>query len=442
MREHTSTHTDSAPFSQVRVGWLRRSLQRPAGPLFVVGVSMPCGILIHTLGLYSDINKLYVRDTLWQHRLPYIDYPLEYPVLLGGFMWLLGFVPGLWGHFFATSALLACCGLFIVWAAPQFAGANRWHLALAPALPLYVALNWDLLGVAALVGALFAVRRRRDGLGAVLLASAVWLKLFPIVFVPLILLERLCQRRWRDAAWFGGLFAAISIAINIPVAVGFGPAGVQLRAGWLYFFRFNQLRPIEPNFWSLFADWHLTIAQINRASALRVIAGWAIIGALFGWRRWSGARSSAALLVPAGLASLAWWFFINKVYSPQYSLWLLVLLALAAAPRRLFVTFALVDLVYFIASFTVHLPWNQSVLMPAMVLRECAILGVIAWSVGRVALGSRRATGDVVLAPRGRAAGQRRGGEHRPCEVPPARARYGVRRSGVEAGGDGAGGAG
>ena len=199
----------------------------------------------------------------------------------------------------------------------RIAGTWRWP----PALPLYVALNWDLLGVAALVGALFAVRRRRDGLGAVLLAAAVWLKLFPIVFVPLILLERLCQRRWRDAAWFGGLFAAISIAINIPVAVGFGPAGVQLRAGWLYFFRFNQLRPIEPNFWSLFADWHLTIAQINRASALLVIAGWAIIGALFGWRRWSGARSSAALLVPAGLASLAWWFCINKVYSPQYDHW-------------------------------------------------------------------------------------------------------------------------
>ncbi len=105
-------------------------------------------------------------------------------------------------------------------------------------------------------------------------------------------------------------------------------------------------------------------------------------------------------------------------------------------------TFALIDLVYFIASFTVHLPWNELVLMPAMVLRECAILGVIAWAVGRVALGSRRPTGDVVLAPRGRAVGQRRGGEHRPCGVPPARARYGDRRSGVEVGSDGAGDAG
>lgn len=400
MRKHARHEGAAAPAAHIHFTRLRQLLQRSYSPLVIVGVSMLCGILVHTLGLYSDINKLYVRDALWLHRLPYIDYPLEYPVLLGWFMWLLGFVPGLWGHFFATSALLACCGVFIVWVAPQFAGANRWYLALAPALPLYVALNWDLLGVAALVGALLAVRQRRDGVGAVLLAAAVWLKLFPIVFVPLLLLERLCRRRWQDAAWFGGLFAASSVALNIPVALGFGPAGVQLRAGWLYFFQFNQLRPIEPNFWSLFTDWQLTIAQINRASALLVIAGWAAIGALFIWRQWADARPSTALLLSAGLASMAWWFLLNKVYSPQYSLWLLALLALAAAPRRLFVTFALVDLVYFVASFTVHLPWNDPVLMPAMVLRECAILGVVAWAVARMALSGQRSSDEVtVVAP-------------------------------------------
>ena len=57
------------------VGW---------GPTRVAAVMILLGLALRALGAYSDITQLYFRDALWQHPLPYVDYPLEYPALLRG----------------------------------------------------------------------------------------------------------------------------------------------------------------------------------------------------------------------------------------------------------------------------------------------------------------------------------------------------------------------
>src|SRR5262245_46538483 len=48
--------------------------------------------IVRFAGAYSDIPSLYFRDALWRHPIPYVDYPLEYPVGMGSVIWLLGFV--------------------------------------------------------------------------------------------------------------------------------------------------------------------------------------------------------------------------------------------------------------------------------------------------------------------------------------------------------------
>ena len=389
-------------------------------PLTVAAAMMALGIAARLAGLpISDFTLIFRRAQLGRAPLPipYVDYPLEYPVGLGLLIWLANAVAGDMTAFFCvTAGLAAAAGLALVWLARAFEGANLWLLALAPALPLYVALNWDLVALAPTVAALLLFRHDRDAGGALLLTVAVWTKLFPVVLLPLVLLDRALRRAWRGAATIASVFALGSLLVNAPFALERAPAaaglpgvaGWRLREGWLYFFRFHQERPREVNGWNLLelVSLPLTTAQINRYSALLLAAG---LGAIMlamaigpcRARGDMGVRDGARggdRLVPAGLAALGRWLFVNKVYSQQYSLWLLVPLALLAAPPAIGVSFAGVDLADFVASFTsIYLRWLGSpatdpfqllVLLPVTVLREGLILAIVVWAVRLMGRGS------------------------------------------------------
>lgn len=350
------------------------------------------------LGAYSDITSLWFRDQLWTHPVPYFGYPVEYPVGMGMLIWLINFVNSdVMSYFLATAAVMIGCGLLVVWLARKWPGANLWLLALSPTLPLYVVLNWDMFGILLLVAALLLFHRDRDGWGAVLLAAAVWTKFFPIVLVPLILLDRVLRRRWRDAFTIAGVFGAASLLINAPFALLWDSYGLHLRPAWLHFFTFNQQRPREVNFWNFFDSVGLSLQQINTWSAMLLAGGVGVIMLLM-WLGFQRASQPRDLVLPAALAAIAWFFFINKVYSPQYSLWLAVLLALLAAPPALAVVFAAVDVMYFAASFIVlYLTTSQNpatnwfhgqVMFQAMAFREAAILALIVWAAWRIVNGN------------------------------------------------------
>lgn len=365
------------------------------------------------VGAYSDITSLYFRDHLWNHPLPYFEYPLEYPVGMGVLIWLIGFVnDSVTSYLLASAVVLMACGLAMLMLGFRFKGANLWIFALSPTLPLYTVLNWDLYGILLTVAALLCFRRDRDRWGAVLLAAAVWAKFFPIVLVPLVLLDRVLRRRWRDVWWIGGLFAAASVLINAPFAIQVTDQGVQLRESWLHFFRFNQARPREVNFWNFFDGLGLTLEQINRASAVLLALGVCAIMLLMLWSYRRAAHRHNDLLLAASLAAIAWFFFINKVYSPQYSLWLVVFMALLAAPITLAVVFASIDVGYFAASFIVlylsstgnpATDWfHHEVLFRMLVLREAVIFAIIVWAVWYMLRSRRGTSSDGRPALRGR----------------------------------------
>jgi hypothetical protein len=286
---------------------------------------------------YSDIIWLYLRDRLAEHPRPYLDYPLEYPPLTGALTYLLSFAPGLPAYFGLTYALLALASLATVGALGGIAGANPWYFAAAPGLLLVGGLNWDLAAIALTALALFAYARGRDVWGTLALLAAVWLKLFPIVFLAAILVERLRERRWRDLATIATLFAFGSAAINLPLARA-------NREGWSYFFRLNNERNAEPSIWTLLPP--LTIPEINTAS-LALLALGGLIFALIALR----ARAPVTPLLGATL--LVWWLFVNKIYSPQYGLWVYLALALLATSRLLWGAFAIFDAAYYFASFQI-----------------------------------------------------------------------------------------
>ncbi len=286
---------------------------------------------------YSDIIWLYLRDNLARHPRPYLDYRLEYPPLTGALSYALGFAPSLRAYFALAYVVLAASGLAAVVALGRLPGVNRWYLAATPALILYTGLNWDLAAIAMTALALVAYTRGRDGWGTLALLAAVWLKFFPLVFLAAILVERLRERRFRACATIAGSFALGSVAIN-------GPLARANLLGWAAFFTSNTGRPAEPSLWTFIPS--LTIAQINGASlALLALGGLLLTGCAL--------RARQPTMLAYGATLLLWWLFVNKVYSPQYALWVYLALALLAVPRDFWRGFVLFDLAYYFASFQI-----------------------------------------------------------------------------------------
>jgi hypothetical protein len=335
---------------------------RRLAPLVVAGVLLAAGYARYAPGVehaqdqraylafaweenrYSDIIFLYLRDEQASHPRPYLDDDLEYPVLMGGLSYLLGFAPTLGAYFDLTYAVLAACALVAVALLRRLPGANPWYLAASPALALYTGLNWDLAAVAATVVALVAFDRRRDRWGGVALTAAIWLKFFPLVFLVAILIERLRERRYRAALEVAGVAAVGSLFLNLPLAL----ASFD---GWSTFFTFNRDRPPDGNLWVLFRD--LSTPTVNLIAALGTAAGG--LGAVL-----LALRSRRPVLLPLGATLLPWWLLLNKVFSPQYAVWLVLAAALLAPSLALWVGLVAVDLaafhVGFLIQYTVHQP--------------------------------------------------------------------------------------
>jgi hypothetical protein len=335
---------------------------------------------------WSDIISIYGRSDLAGHPLPYVHgHSLEYPVLTGIVFYLAGFVgytsSNVVAAFSVNYALLALSGLGLLWLLRREPGANPWLFACAPALVLYTGANWDLLALFSGIGSLLLYRRNHDLAATVLLALSVWLKFFAILWLPLVLIERARRRLWGACARILALFALLSVVVNLPFAL-------RDAYEWGLFSSFNRERAPEVNFWTIIRDAHLSVDTINTLSLLAVVLAVAILGAV----QW---RHGTDLTVPAAAILITWFFVVNKIYSPQYFIWLVPFLALLAVPLPLYIALVFVDAIYYVCSFQIlHIgyllgtaeshyrvgAWDfDHVLMPAMELRELVFLGLIAW---------------------------------------------------------------
>jgi uncharacterized membrane protein len=347
------------------------------------------------LGAYSDIASLYFRDHMWLHHLPYIHYAFEYPVGTGMFAWLTGLTGGGVGVYLAVNAaVLMACGLLTIWLMQRLPDTNPWLLALAPALALYVVLNWDLLSIAALMVSLVLFHRGRDEWGAAALGVATWTKLFPVIALPVVLFVRLLdasdmRERARAAARLLIPFGVVTAVINGPFVFKHGAhGGLVVSSSWFEFFRFNTQRRGGGSLWALIDNGRLPVSTENLASALLVVAGLAVIFGAIAWVKRRRGTPARELVGPALLASFGWFFFTIKLYSPQYDLWVLVLVAVAGAPIALAVAFAAADVGFFAVAFSqfrLNSPWVEiHVTRPTIVIREAALLALVAWAVSAI----------------------------------------------------------
>jgi uncharacterized membrane protein len=280
---------------------------------------------------YSDIYALYTVHGLNHGQIPYLDRPVEYPVVIGAVMQAASWVsrsvavdlPRGREYYDLTTAGLVLCAITGVLATAYLAGrSRRWTallVALSPALILAAFINWDLIALALTAIAMAAWAARRGVLAGVLFGLAIATKFYPLVL--LAALFPLCLRAARLRAFWVTTAAAASawLAVNLPVAI------VAFH-NWSTFYRLSVSRP--PDYGTVWyalelKGWLLSGATVNVLSAVLTLTAFALITLLV------VAAPRRPRVPQVLLLALAAWLLLSKVWSLQFVVWLVPLVVLA-----------------------------------------------------------------------------------------------------------------
>ncbi len=328
-------------------------------------------------GCYSDVPYLYTGRGIAEGWWPYSDdgglqgrHPaMEYPVGISYVAWAAGEVTrgiaedgpsqaerraaepdAVWGlpgmveetnsYFLVTAVLLGLAGFGAVWFLARAHRHRPWDalpFVLAPALLLTQLVNWDLLAVLAVAATLWAWERGRTVTAGVMVGLGTAAKLYPLFLLGPMLV--IAVRR-RDPGLFLRPLAAAVVAwgvVNLPAWLG-------SRERWEVFWTFNADRGAD-----LGSVW-LALTHAGASFTPDQINSWS-------WWLFGAACVAVALLGLAApeeprLAQLALlvvaaFVLVNKVYSPQYVLWLLPLAVLAHPRWRTLLVWQAGEVFYF-----------------------------------------------------------------------------------------------
>ncbi|OBK16920.1 glycosyltransferase family 87 protein [Mycobacterium asiaticum] len=372
---------------------------------------------------YSDTVPLYGAELLSQGKFPYksswvetdsggrpqVRYDgqlavryMEYPVLTGVYQYLSMAVAKTYTTvskvaplpvvaevvmFFNFAALgLALAWLATVWATAGLAGRRPWDAALVAASPLVIFqifTNFDALATAFAMGGLLAWARRRPVLAGALIGLGAAAKLYPLLFLGPLLVLGVRSGRLRGVARTALAAAVTWLVVNLPVMVLYP-------RGWSEFFRLNTRRGDDMdslfNVVKSFTGWRGFDPSLGFWEPPTVLN--TIVTVLF--VLCCAAIAYIALTAPQRprLAQLAFlvvaaFLLTNKVWSPQFSLWLVPLAVLAVPHRRVLLTWMTIDALVWVPRMY-YLYGNPNRSLPeqwftaTVLLRDIAVLALCA----------------------------------------------------------------
>lgn len=318
---------------------------------------------------YSDIPVVYQNTRLWEGAPVYSGVTdLEHPVLTGAFMSLARAITGWFGlpvrpglpasrvldsanAFFAVNAVLLFASFLLLVACHLLMGrtsasglahdlrhrVRSWDVMFVAAAPtVFTAglVSWDLFGVALTSLALLLWAIRRPVPAGIVLGLAVSARFYPLLV--LVAIGLLCLRAGRTRA-FGQLArttAATWALVNVPVIV-------LAPQGWFAYFKAWYARGADMgSLWYLAGDMGLAVPAVT----------WLSVAAMVAWLAWVAQLVMRAPRRPRVaqvlLLLVAGFLLLNKVYSPQYALWLLPLVALARPQLRDWAVWSLAEALY------------------------------------------------------------------------------------------------
>jgi uncharacterized membrane protein len=343
--------------------------------LVLAGVAKGCrGLWDHPASFlcHSDIRALYPLRELDRDRFPYLQGDLivvprtdrpwppfelqpvdganEYPVLTGILMWLPSIVSDDADPYLLTSmVLLAPFGLATAWVLGRMTGRRALFWSASPMVLLYAFHNWDLVVVAASVAGFWCWWRGRPIPAAVCFGIGGALKLYPLLFLLPLVLDRLHARDRRDAVRAAAAGVGAFALINLPIVL-------MSPSGWAVAYRFQALRmPNHDSLWGVLARaFGLGRPTINALSAVAAVA--LLLALTWGAER-RARRDDNFPFLPACAALLTGFLLVSKVHSPQFALWLVPLFALVRVRLGWYVLFVVTNLVMYVAIFGVSV-WS------------------------------------------------------------------------------------
>lgn len=324
--------------------------------------------------VWSDVLFTYVRG-LSGHRLPYVDTPFEYPPLIGILSGALSLVVNTASAYVVAwvvvSAAFVAAGAFVL---AREAGSRRaiGYWALTPQMLLLGGINFDVLPVALVAVAAVAARRRSDVTAAAALAAGAAAKLYPLASLPLAIL-RAKGRISAAAIAFAVLGVFYLPTMFLPhsslAGLGFYAVGISsnLDSLWGIVERALAAMGVPDTQGAILL---ITFVGLIATYVLRVVP--------------RGLRASdPAVAFLLATAALLFW---SRLYSPQYSLWLLPFFVLLPLGARLFALLCVADVGVFFTIYPLTLvprgPDDQvgvlllAALVAFVVLRQAALFAI------------------------------------------------------------------
>jgi uncharacterized membrane protein len=321
---------------------------------------------------YTDVLALYYAEGLNEGKVPYMDHPVEYPVLTGYFMGALGLPVHQFGQdhpeinqgqwFYNANALvlsaLAVATVAVILALRRRRPWDAAIFALSPILLVTATVNWDFLAIGLAAFGLYAWVRRRPALAGVLLGLGAAAKLWPIFILGPMVLLGIRSRRLRPVIVAFATAAIAWVVANAPVFLYY-------RTSWNRFFDLNTERPIDwGTFWYIgrYLDSKFNTGNPGDQGPFQWLSdhvdptlNWLSYG-LFGL---CCLGIGALILLAPRRPRMAQVFFLvvaaflifSKVWSQQYVLWLLPLIVLARPRWGAILAWTVAEIGYFTAFY-------------------------------------------------------------------------------------------
>ena len=313
---------------------------------------------------YNDIVPLYGARGLDQPGFVY-DYSwvedgltryMEYPVLAGLFQQFTAFIsrntyfvaskflPEVGWYFWMTVLFLSIIWICTARMVAELAGNRIWDTLLvvgSPLLIMHAFTNWDIPSIFFLVAALLAARNKKWWLAGILIGAGTSFKLWPLFVLGAYLTITIRKRNL--VPFFKMLAATVAtwLVINVPVYLRNADA-------WGEFNRLNTDRGwewttiyavISRTFgWSGFDTGEGAPVILNTVTFVLFAAGCLAV-LIMGLKAPKEPRVAELLCLIVGFFLL-----FNKVWSPQYSIWLIVPAVLALPHWKLLLTWMTVDM--------------------------------------------------------------------------------------------------
>ncbi|MDD5095100.1 MAG: glycosyltransferase 87 family protein [Dehalococcoidia bacterium] len=309
-----------------------------------------------------DSSPLYLfyASNVFDGQLPYRDFSIEYaPLSLPLFLLprLVADTPSEYHVAFAAEMLLFdLIGLVLISLLARRLGAAPWKALLAYTMFLLaigsiIAYQFDLVAAVMVLFSLYAFSRGWNTAGWIGLGLGTMTKIYPIVVVPVLLLYLLSQRDFRRLVQGGLTFAGTIVLISIPCLIlspsGFydsfsyhAERGIQIESTYSSVFLLGDIWGLDsPVRLFDYGAWEIrnsvTDALVNLTPGIMLLA-MASVYLLYVRELRSARRThdpNTQVVLYATLAIVAF-MLANKVFSPQYIIWLYPLIPVIVLRSR------------------------------------------------------------------------------------------------------------